>query len=84
MKIKYKNDIYQVNIKDYLLIKKEQAILTIKRLWRYFKRVYSSMQSLFIIFVFTVNVNTKMYKNGNLSMYKNGNEKCTYLFCVLV
>ena len=54
MKIKYKNDIYQVNIQDYLLIKKEQFILKIKRLWRYFKRVYSSMQSLFIIFVFTL------------------------------
>lgn len=32
MKIKYKNDIYQVNIQDYLLIKKEQSILKIKRL----------------------------------------------------
>ncbi len=54
MKIKYKNDIYQVNIQDYFLIKKEQVILKIKRLWRYFKRVYSSIQSLFIIFVFTL------------------------------
>lgn len=54
MKIKYKNGIYQVNIQDYFLIKKEQVILKIKRLWRYLKRVYSSMQSLFIIFVFTL------------------------------
>ena len=52
MKIKYKNGIYQVNIQDYFLIKKEQVILKIKRLWRYLKRVYSSIQLLFIIFVF--------------------------------
>lgn len=67
MKIKYKNDIYQVNIKDYLLIKKEQAILTIKRLWRYFKRVYSSMQSLFIIFVFTLIYLIVIYLIGKLN-----------------
>lgn len=54
MKIKYKNGIYQVNIQDYFLIKKEQVILKIKRLWRYLKRVYSSIQLLFIIFVFTL------------------------------
>ena len=54
MRIKYKSDIYQVNIQDYFLIKKEQVILKIKKLLRYFKRVYRSIQSLFIIFVFTL------------------------------
>ena len=54
MKIRYKNKVYKVNVKDFLIIIIYQLMLIIKRIVRYILRALQTFKPLMLILLFSI------------------------------